>query len=272
MSPSIRVRSAVARLGRIERDAARAQAKLIATLRREILAELASASSFRRWQLQGVLDAVDRFVAEGSRAAGASAVSYARQAAGVGTEIVAAGGGAAAATGGLAGVSHALLDAILNHVRREVHDVWRELGAKLVGTIRRVTLGVDDPFKAMQKLARTLMSPKTFPSKFARAEAIVRTEVNRTFSIATNASARAADDAAKAIGGHYVKWWLSAEDERVRPDHVRAAEDYTEDKAIPLDEPFMVGGEPMRYPLDPQASAGQTVNCRCVQLQKEVLT
>ena len=60
-----------------------------------------------------------------------------------------------------------------------------------------------------------------------------------------------------------VEWkqWLSAEDDKVRPDHAEA-----DGQAVPVDEPFDVGGEELMHPGDPDGSAEQVINCRCVAI------
>lgn len=55
------------------------------------------------------------------------------------------------------------------------------------------------------------------------------------------------------------KKWRTAEDERVRPAHMAMEET----RPIPLTSLFIVGGENMKYPGDPNASIGLTANCRC---------
>jgi uncharacterized protein with gpF-like domain len=58
-----------------------------------------------------------------------------------------------------------------------------------------------------------------------------------------------------------VKEWASLEDNRTRLDHALADGQLQE-----IETPFTVGGEKLRYPGDDQASASQTVNCRCTAL------
>jgi uncharacterized protein with gpF-like domain len=63
------------------------------------------------------------------------------------------------------------------------------------------------------------------------------------------------------------KRWLTARDEHVRPagrpdafDHVSA-----DGQVVPLDEPFIVSGQKMMYPMDMSlgATAGNISGCRC---------
>jgi SPP1 gp7 family putative phage head morphogenesis protein len=87
-----------------------------------------------------------------------------------------------------------------------------------------------------------------------RAETIVRTEINKVFSLATGERLQAA---AGRIPG-LRKRWLATEDARTRDTH-RALDGVT--KAI--DEDFSVGGYPAAGPHDPRLPAKEAVLCRC---------
>ncbi|WP_075780073.1 phage portal protein [Marinitoga sp. 1137] len=54
------------------------------------------------------------------------------------------------------------------------------------------------------------------------------------------------------------KEWLTARDERVRTEHENA-----DGQIVNVNEPFIVGGEHLMYPLDPAGSPGNIINCRC---------
>ncbi len=260
----LRIRRIVYRLGRLEGGAAKAQLRLLAVLRREILAEIATASTYEAWRLGALLGAIDRFVAEGRRAAEVAATGAATTAAGLGGEMAVAVLGARA--GHLAGVSSNLLEALLDTMRDDLRRVWSELGGKLKAAVRRAVLGVDSPQEAIKRLALAIRDRKTFASAEARAEAIVRTEVNRVFSTAQQSRL---EQGARTLAGtreEIRKYWLSAEDERVRPAHAKAAERYDREHAIPVSEPFLVGGEELMHPLDPRGSARNVINCRCVSV------
>lgn len=60
------------------------------------------------------------------------------------------------------------------------------------------------------------------------------------------------------------KKWITAGDDGVRPEHKAAGRDYA--SAIPVDQPFRVGGEALDYPGDPKGSAGNIINCRCLHI------
>lgn len=85
----------------------------------------------------------------------------------------------------------------------------------------------------------------------SRAQTIARTEVHS----AGQASAQAS---AEAVGLEMVRVWVSSQGERTRDDH-RAADGQT----VGMNEPFIVGGESLQYPGDPNGSAAQIINCRC---------
>lgn len=90
-----------------------------------------------------------------------------------------------------------------------------------------------------------------------RADTIARTEIN-------NAHANGNFQAAEAMGEFrpVEKMWLATLDARTRPSHADA-----NGVLLPWSEPFIVDGENMMHPHDPNASAANCVNCRCVLLE-----
>jgi len=64
--------------------------------------------------------------------------------------------------------------------------------------------------------------------------------------------------------GAELKIWLTSGDSHVRPTHVDAGKRYAD--GIPVDEPFVVGGDFLMHPGDPAASPANVINCRCVEL------
>lgn len=91
-----------------------------------------------------------------------------------------------------------------------------------------------------------------------------RTMITAVENKARFESAKRAEKAGAIMG----KIWISVSDERTRPWHAQAANDYA--KPIPMDEPFIVNGEKMEEPGDPSASGSNTYNCRC-SLGRKVL-
>ena len=72
-------------------------------------------------------------------------------------------------------------------------------------------------------------------------------------------STQEAESAATDSGLDVVVEWISTNDGRVRDSHKNA-----NGQTRPMGQPFNVGGESMKYPSDPTASAENTINCRCV--------
>jgi hypothetical protein len=68
----------------------------------------------------------------------------------------------------------------------------------------------------------------------------------------------AADAAAEAAGPDVVRTWVTRQDARVRPAHKAL-----HGKTLPVGTPYTVDGFQLRYPGDPFAPFGLTVNCRC---------
>lgn len=66
------------------------------------------------------------------------------------------------------------------------------------------------------------------------------------------------DSASNADAG-VNKQWVSLKDERVRISHRQLNGD-----KVPVGSPFFVDGVPIRFPKDPLAPPGLTINCRCV--------
>lgn len=108
-------------------------------------------------------------------------------------------------------------------------------------------------------IPRGLVGRGAFVSAFHRSEAIVRTELGRIAQTANHATLGEIARSQPGLG--LKKQWSAVIDARTRPDHAAA-----NGQIVDMDKPFIVGGEELMYPHDPNASAAQTVNCRCVVL------
>lgn len=119
--------------------------------------------------------------------------------------------------------------------------------------------------ESMDKIAKRLV--KVCNGNEVAAMRTARTLVN---TVENQARHQVASDA-KDMGCIEIHMWDSAHDGRVRPWHVDADSDYgTEDKALPVDEPFIVMGEEMMYPGDLAGSPANIYNCRCCELTKVI--
>ncbi len=255
--PEYRIRRLIARVARIEDAVTRAQLSILRQTRRDILAAMVDAGAFDKFRLDVLLAAIDREIFTATIEAQAGIEGATREAFEAGRELA-----SLALRMDLVGTSPELLQAVVTVTREQVHSVWAELGATLRNVVRRAALGITDPFKAMTSLALAIRNPKTFGRAFWRAETIVRTEVNRTFGLASQSELQRG---AKA-GVKLRKWWLTAGDERVRETHRQAGLDYPQGAAIPWDAFFDVGDDNLLHPLDPNGSPEETINCRCVSV------
>lgn len=250
------------RSGRVHEDASVArQRRILQATRSDLLAATAvlAPESFRAAQLAAVLDAIDRVLdprrAESLRVGAAdtrTAWSLGRAQADSTVTVPPVP---------VVSIAADLLQAVIDVTEDQLREVWRELGGTLKASVRRVALGAQKPDEAIDLVARHLRTAKTFGTVATRAEVIVRTEVNRTYSIAADARFRELN--ASVFDGALRKAWLATSDPRTRPSHRAAGATYTRANAIPIEDPFIVGGATLRYPLDPLAPAQEVVQCRC---------
>jgi len=87
-----------------------------------------------------------------------------------------------------------------------------------------------------------------------RSRVIARTETSMAAQSAQN-------DAAKAIQLPMKKVWSSDKTARARKTHLAA-----DGQRVGLNDYFIVGGEKLLHPCDPNGSAENVINCRCVEL------
>ena len=120
----------------------------------------------------------------------------------------------------------------------------------VVTEIRKATFENETVIQMRDRIFKTVNSPNFYKWQALR---IARTET--TFAM----------NSAKQIAGEVSglvmeKVWIAAIDNRTRQEHIEA-----NGKAVPLNEPFIVGGEKLMFPGDKfnGASAFNLVNCRC---------
>lgn len=94
-----------------------------------------------------------------------------------------------------------------------------------------------------------------------RGQNIARTESINALRAGQMESIQQAIQSGEINPGDVLKIWDDTGDSKTREDHTLAGIDYA--KGIPIEEPFIVGGELLMYPGDPSGSAGQIINCRC---------
>lgn len=85
-----------------------------------------------------------------------------------------------------------------------------------------------------------------------RVERILRTEINRAINYGNQLAANTYEYKTK-------KRWIAVHDSRTRHWHLDA-----DGQTVDIDQAFNIGGEMMDFPGDPDASAANVINCRCV--------
>lgn len=104
-----------------------------------------------------------------------------------------------------------------------------------------------------------------------RAENVARTETMQALNRGERASIQQAIDEGTLVRQQVTKWWDDAGDGRVRHSHRQLALQYSKDKAIPFDEPFVtVTGDRLMQPGDTSlgADVAEVASCRCVARYK----
>lgn len=148
----------------------------------------------------------------------------------------------------------------------------------IISSIRRVAVAGDNRQTEINRL-RDKISGAGFDSAAYRAERIVRTEVNRIFSMATY-------DRMVGLANDFPflrKGWRASRDRRTRLGHAEAHQTYGRGNGILIADRFkinvhnerpgkpavLIGTAQLRFPLDPDVSPGgrvgaaATIMCRC---------
>lgn len=113
--------------------------------------------------------------------------------------------------------------------------------------------------ESMDKIAKRIMNVQEMNKTQA---------IRSARTIVTGAECKGRQDSyqrAKNDGIILRKYWLATYDKRARDWHKEAGNDYTEEKAIDIDDFFIVDGEKMLHPGDAMhgASGHNLYNCRC---------
>lgn len=126
-------------------------------------------------------------------------------------------------------------------------------------TVKDITLLALNAFKDEQILDEEGFIKEILTSlgiSLFRANTIARTE---THAASMYASKQSAIDTENRLKIKLYKKWNSTKDERTRFNHFEA-----DGQKVLLDKKFIVGGEKLDRPADPEGSPGNIINCRCV--------
>lgn len=132
------------------------------------------------------------------------------------------------------------------------NEVASALGAASVATSED---GGDIDIAMKLLLATTLVKAVFSKLRASRKALIVDAAVYGAYNQGLYDSVEARPDRGVSIN----KQWVSIKDEKVRMSHRQLHGD-----SVPVGSPFYVQGVPIRFPKDPLAPAGLTINCRCI--------
>ena len=227
---------------------------LLEDARARIKAEMAAApSDFQSWQLPNIQQSIDQALGEIGGELGSRGAAHLSAAHGIGVALVdeplKAGG--VRILGALPEVDLRQLMAMRTFMVDRMKDVTAEVATKVKRQIGLVMIGAMTPADAVTGISGMVDGGRS------RAMTIVRTEMGRAFSDATQARQA---QAAEHLPGLKKQWRRSGK------VHSRIAHDAADGQIVDVDKPFVVGGVEMMYPRDPRAPAKETVNCGCVQL------
>lgn len=261
-----------------ERSSIEGAKRLLETLRTEVIAEIAQGGSdFNLSMLRQLERAIDFRVQQFDRELRALLSNALTKAGDLGSALVTESIVTIGARP-LIGISSQLAQVAAEYSLAYVDGLSVSAKDQIVAILRRAALGGLTPYEAIKQVGKSLDSPGVFKSLAARAETIVRTEVLRMQSIATQARMLENRDVVALTGYVLKKEWVSAAHGmpvaaqmllRVRTSHALVdgqIRDVDKDFDVPIGLVGLVAGdtEPLMYPRDPKASVKQTVSCRCV--------
>ena len=227
---------------------------LLKEARERIKTELAATpSDFQSWQLPNIRQSIDRTLGEIGEELGRRGSGHLATAHGLGVDLIDAPlkAGGIRIAGIMPDVDLRQLMAMRTFLVDRMKDVTVEMATKVKRQLGLVMIGALSPGDAATGISGMVDGGR------GRAITIMRTEMGRAFSVATQ---ERQTQAVEILPGLKKQWRRSGK------VHSRTAHDLADGQIVDVDKPFIVGGVPLMYPRDPKAPAKETVNCGCVQL------
>ena len=231
----------------------------LAAAREQILQILAAQpADWKVWQLRQLLDQIDAVLAGAGGRAAAAVDGGLRAAWQQGEDFI----DKPLAAGGLnvelqlPVLNADMLTQLRTFTALRLKDVAVEATRKIGRQLSLVTLGARTPFEAIKDIQAQLgnESPQ-------RATTIVRTEVGRSFAIASH---QRLQQAAALVPDLQKQWRRSGK------IHSRWNHDATDGQVVDVDQPFVLpshqGPVKMMHPHDPTAPIEEVINCGCLAL------
>ena len=257
-------------VGKLEEQAVRRALTLLTEARRRIVARLAEVpeGAFLASWLPRMQAEVERAMRGYADQYGRFLDAQAREMLGLAARTVGVPLEAAGLVLRMPGLDQNLLDILQGFRAGLITGVADDAIRAMTTELQLGVLGAMSPFQLQRRVAEILRTQPNAAGVFgtvaSRAEAITRTELNRVFNMASEASNRQLVQAAEQT---FPEWrprkrWLNSGDARVRPAHRRAE--------LLAQRPLMDGGEfvlvdekgqshKARHPLDPRLPASLSV-------------
>lgn len=143
------------------------------------------------------------------------------------------------------------LAAMKSFMTDRMQGITTDTVVRINGQLGLVLAGVNTPSQAIDAIAPQIEGGR------ARALMVVRTELGRSFSTATQ---QRQVQASRVLPGLRKQWRRSG---KIRS---RLTHDLADGQIRKPEEPFMVGGIPIMFPRDPKAPVKHTANCGCLQV------
>jgi hypothetical protein len=230
--------------------------RTLADLQQMVREELAAApSEFDAARLPLLLREIERQVARFGEAAQSAAAPVWKEAFELGPRIVEVPLAEAGVRLGNVTLPDSLLDTLTEYAADKIGGIELAAREAIEEHVRLGVLGGQSSHQVMVGIGEELEGPGPFKTVRFRAETVMRTETGRIHSMAAEARLETAAAEVPGLGG---EWLWSG---KSRATH-RAANGQTRLQG----EPFLVGGERMRYPRDPEASAANVVLCGCEKI------
>ncbi|URX63262.1 hypothetical protein KR767_04115 [Luteibacter anthropi] len=257
MDPEERVRrfleaaeAEIAFLPRIQKDTLAELVKQLEIAEQAILDALRSSTSVSaQLRLRRMRDEVERALEDFRQAVTSSTTAGAQQAWEAGIRTIAAPFDAAGVSILGPSIDRGALMATQRFLTNRISDISLRAVNQLNGALIQNIVGATPLSDTVTLVQRILGgAPRS------RAMTVAYTEIGRAHSVSQNESLQQAGD----IVPNLHKRWLKSGKLHPRASHVHA-----HNQIRRYDEPYVVGGESLMFPRDPDASAENSINCGC---------
>ncbi len=270
---SAKVRELIRQSRQIEAPARRRILELLDEARKRIAGELAGMDPLRPQavQLRQLRSSIDAAFEHFRQQATITAQALERQGFEFGVKIAEqpldAGGLRVPVAGqGLTGVSRNTLQIAQDFTADLISNLSRDAAGKVNAALQRAFLGGQKLTDIIEQVAEGLggKGPLDIFSKVGeRAVNVTINEIKRGFSIAGQARM---EELGERFPEMRKQWrWVNVGQEP-RMDHRLAPPEGANGQIQRVDEPFLVAGEELMFPRDPNGSAENTINCHCISV------